>query len=100
MNQLHSHQNFDHGAAPLYWAGEIETARTLHIEGHQREALWKLSSLVDDVPDVTHERPWLVFDMLALKARVLCALELEDRASSLALATWSNLNALSHSGRS
>lgn len=98
MNQLHGNHTFDHAAAPLYWADEIETARTLHQEGHQREALCKLSGLVEDVPGVTHEQPWLVFDMLALKARVLCALELEDRASSLALATWSNLNTLSHPG--
>ncbi len=92
MNQLHSNCTIDHAAAPLYWADELESARALHLEGHQREALCKLSELIQDVADVTQEQPWLLFDMLSLKAHVLCALELEDRASSLALTTWKNLN--------
>jgi len=81
---------------PIYWAEEIEEARTLHQEGHQRAALCKLSELVDNSGGVAAAQPWLVFDLLALKTRVLCAMELEDRASALALATWSGLNTLAY----
>ena len=83
-------------ALPNYWAEEIEEARTLHQEGHQRAALCKLSALVDNSGGVAAAQPWLVFDLLSLKTRVLCAMDLEDRASSLALTTWSGVNTLSY----
>jgi hypothetical protein len=62
----------------------VALATLLHERGQQKEALRALTDLVDDLHAQPLLEPWMVFEVLALKSRILSALGQHQRANILA----------------
>jgi hypothetical protein len=62
----------------------VELATLLHERGQQKEALRVLVELVHDIQSHPMVEPWMVFEVLALKTRILVALGHHQRANAIA----------------